>query len=169
METSVKIYSFGFSEKRTYLFAALFVLGNIVLPQLCHLIPRGGLIFLPIYFFTLVGSYKYGMRVGLLTAVFSPLVNSALFGMPAAAVLPSILIKSVLLAVAASLAASYSRRVSLLMLLAVIVAYQVFGSFAEWLIDGDFYSAITDFRLGIPGMFVQLLGGYAFIKYVIRK
>ena len=38
-------------------FAALFIVGNIVFPQLCHaLMPKGGLIFLPIYFFTLFGA-----------------------------------------------------------------------------------------------------------------
>ena len=103
--TAVKLYSTGYREAKTYLAAALFVAGNIVLPQICHLVPQGGLRWLPIYFFTLVGAYKYGWRVGLLTAVLSPAVNSALFGMPAAAMLPVILLKSVLLAVAASLAA----------------------------------------------------------------
>ena len=84
MTTAVNLYSYDFAQKKTYLFAALFILGNIVVPQLCHLIPGGGLMFLPIYFFTLIGAYKYGWKVGLLTAVLSPLVNSALFGMPAA-------------------------------------------------------------------------------------
>ena len=96
--TAVKLYSTGYREAKTYLAAALFVAGNIVLPQICHLVPQGGLRWLPIYFFTLVGAYKYGWRVGLLTAVLSPAVNSALFGMPAAAMLPVILLKSVLLA-----------------------------------------------------------------------
>ena len=93
--TAVKLYSTGYREAKTYLAAALFVAGNIVLPQICHLVPQGGLRWLPIYFFTLVGAYKYGWRVGLLTAVLSPAVNSALFGMPAAAMLPVILLKSV--------------------------------------------------------------------------
>ena len=97
--TAVKLYSTGYREAKTYLAAALFVAGNIVLPQICHLVPQGGLRWLPIYFFTLVGAYKYGWRVGLLTALLSPVVNSALFGMPAAAMLPVILLKSVLLAV----------------------------------------------------------------------
>ena len=82
--TAVKLYSTGYREAKTYLAAALFVAGNIVLPQICHLVPQGGLRWLPIYFFTLVGAYKYGWRVGLLTALLSPVVNSALFGMPAA-------------------------------------------------------------------------------------
>ena len=111
--TAVKLYSTGYREAKTYLAAALFVAGNIVLPQICHLVPQGGLRWLPIYFFTLVGAYKYGWRVGLLTAVLSPAVNSALFGMPAAAMLPVILLKSVLLAVAASLAAWRAGRVTL--------------------------------------------------------
>ena len=61
--TAVKLYSTGYREAKTYLAAALFVAGNIVLPQICHLVPQGGLRWLPIYFFTLVGAYKYGWRV----------------------------------------------------------------------------------------------------------
>ncbi len=61
----------GFSV-RTYGFCLLFIAGNILLPQLCHLIPDGGKILLPIYFFTLIAGYKFGLKVGLLTAVLSP-------------------------------------------------------------------------------------------------
>ena len=100
METT-RLYSLPFSNVRTYLFALLFVAGNIALPQLCHLIPSGGPAFLPIYFFTLIAAYKYGLRVGLLTALLSPAANHLLFGMPALAVLPAILVKSGLLAAAA--------------------------------------------------------------------
>ena len=92
----------SYRDIRAYTMAALFVAGNIVLPQLCHLVPQGGLVWLPIYFFTLVAAYKFGLTAGLLTAIASPVVNSLLFGMPAAASLPIILIKSVLLAVAAA-------------------------------------------------------------------
>ena len=103
--TPIHIHSLSYRELRSYLYAALFVVGNIALPQLCHLIPQGGLMLLPIYFFTLIAAYKYGWQVGLLTAIASPLVNSALFGMPAPAVLPAILIKSVLLVAAATFVA----------------------------------------------------------------
>lgn len=130
--TAVKLYSTGYREAKTYLAAALFVAGNIVLPQICHLVPQGGLRWLPIYFFTLVGAYKYGWRVGLLTAVLSPAVNTALFGMPAAAMLPVILLKSVLLAIAASLAAWRAGRVTLPLLAGVVLFYQLFGSLGEW-------------------------------------
>lgn len=98
-----------------------------VLPQICHLVPQGGLRWLPIYFFTLVGAYKYGWRVGLLTAVLSPVVNSALFGMPAAAALPAILLKSVLLAAAAGFAARRFGRTTLPLLAGVVLFYQTAG------------------------------------------
>src|SRR5690554_1063571 len=123
MSTTTQLYSYSLSNSKTYLFAALFVIGNLLLPQLAHLIPQGGFIFLPIYFFTLIAAYKYGIHVGLLTAVLSPLANSLLFGMPVAAVLPAIMIKSVILAVAAALAAKHFGKVSLWGILLAILAY----------------------------------------------
>ena len=122
---TVRLYSLGWREARTYMFALLFIAGNIVLPQLCHLFPQGGLILLPIYFFTLIAAYKFGFRVGLLTAVLSPLVNSVLFGMPPAAALPIIMIKGVLLAGAAAWMANRSKGASLLALIGVVLGYQL--------------------------------------------
>ena len=80
--TTVKLYSLNYGNVRTYLAASLFIVGNILFPQFFHLIPQGGITWLPIYFFTLIGAYKYGWKVGLLTAVLSPIINSLLFGMP---------------------------------------------------------------------------------------
>ncbi|MFI3267447.1 MAG: ECF transporter S component [Rikenellaceae bacterium] len=165
MQTStLKLYSLSYTQLKTYLLALGFVAGNIILPQICHLVPQGGFIFLPIYFFTLLASYKYGWKVGLLTAVFSPLLNHVLFGMPPLAVLPAILTKSILLVLAASFAAHYFKRVSLVILVAVVLSYQVLGSAVEWAILKDFQLAIQDFKLGIPGMLVQIFAGYFLIK-----
>ena len=113
METTVKLYSLNYSNVKTYLAASLFIVGNILFPRLFHLIPLGGLTWLPIYFFTLIGAYKYGWKVGLLTAILSPVINSLLFGMPVPAVLPAILLKSVLLAIAAGWAAQRFGRISI--------------------------------------------------------
>ena len=101
MESTTKLYSLNYTNANTYLFAFVFIVGNVVLPQLCHLVHLGGPAMLPIYFFTLIGAYKYGFKVGMLTAVLSPLVNSFLFGMPSVTILPAILVKSVLLALVA--------------------------------------------------------------------
>lgn len=164
-----RTYSLSLRSAQAWLLAGLFVVGNIALPQLCHLVPQGGLILLPIYFFTLIGAYKYGFGVGVVTAVLSPVINSLLFGMPAAAMLPIILIKSLLLAGAAALMASRTGRVTLLSLVAVVLGYQVVGSLAEWAITGSLATAVQDFRLGLPGMALQVLGGYAVIKYLLKK
>lgn len=167
--TNVNLYTWGYDEKKTYLAALSFIVGNIALPQLCHLVPQGGMMLLPIYFFTLIGAYKFGWKVGLLTAAFSPLVNSALFGMPMPTALPAILLKSVLLALAAGIIASKYNKVSIPLLLVTVLAYQILGTLGEWAMKGDLYLALQDFRIGIPGMLLQILGGYAVIKYLIKK
>lgn len=167
--TTLRLYSLSYSNVRTYLAASLFIVGNILLPQFFHLIPQGGVTWLPIYFFTLIGAYKYGWKVGLLTAVLSPIINSLLFGMPMPVVLPAILLKSVLLAIAAGWAAQHFGRISITLLVGIVLAYQIAGTLGEWIFVGSFYDAIQDFRIGIPGMVLQILGGYVFIKYLIRK
>lgn len=169
METSTGLYSLGYRDAKAYLFASLFVAGNIVLPQLAHLVPNGGITLLPIYFFTLIAGYKYGLRVGLLTAVLSPVINHLLFGMPVVSLLPVILIKSGLLAIAASLTAHYSKSVSLGAILIAILTYQVIGTALEWIIAGNLRLALQDFRIGVPGMVIQLFGGYALLKAGVRK
>lgn len=168
METSAKLYSLKYSNVKTYLFALLFVAGNIALPQLCHLVPYGGPTLLPIYFFTLIAAYKYGFFVGLLTAIFSPVLNHLLFAMPSEAVLPILLIKSTLLAVASALAARTMKSVSLLGILGVVLSYQIIGTAFEWVLTGSFYVAVQDFRIGIPGMLIQWFGGYALLKAIAK-
>lgn len=167
--STINFRTLGFREVKTYVSAALFVAGNIVVPQLCHLIPLGGLIFLPIYFFTLVAAYKFGWRVGVLTAVASPLINSALFGMPAVAMLPIIIVKSVLLAVAAAAVASRYRKVSLALVATAVLSAQFIGSIAEWGMTGSLAAALQDIRLGFPGILLQIFGGYAVIKYALKN
>ena len=167
--TAIRLYSLGWREMRTWLFAGLFIAGNIVLPQLCHLIPQGGLMLLPIYFFTLIAAYKYGLRVGLLTAVLSPLVNSVLFGMPGAAVLPIITIKGMLLAGAASWMANRSKGASLLALIAVVLGYQFVGGLIEWAMTGSIASALQDWKLGWPGMLLQAVGGWLILTHLFKK
>jgi len=167
MEKTVKLYSFSFRDIKTYLFAFVFVVGNLVLPQLCHVVGAGS-IWLPIYFFTLIAAYKYGLRVGLLTAVLSPLVNSFLFGMPPMIILPVILVKSTLFAVSAAYFARLSGKISIFAIIAAVLAYQTAGTLIEWAIVQDFYKATHDFRIGIPGMLLQIVGGYALLKAIAK-
>lgn len=169
MQTTLRLQSLPFGSARTYITSALFIAGNIVLPQIFHHVPQGGVTWLPIYFFTLIGAYKYGWRVGLLTAFASPVVNALLFGMPTVGAVPVIMLKSVLLAVMAGYAAARFKRASVILLAAVVAAYQILGTIGEWAINGDFILACQDLRIGVPGMLLQIVGGWALINYIIRK
>lgn len=166
---NLRLYNLSYSKVKTYLMAALFTAGNLILPQIVHLLPQGGPVWLPIYFFTLVGAFKYGLSAGLMTAVASPLINSALFGMPAAPMLAPIIIKSVLLASIASAAAYHFKRATLAILILVVLSYQALGTLFEWVLLSDSNLAFQDFRIGIPGMLVQVLGGWAVLNYILRK
>jgi len=164
MKTTVVLHQYSLSVPRTYIYALLFVAGNIVLPQLTHLVPLGGPTLLPIYFFTLIAAYKYGFATGLLTAVMSPFINHLLFGMPSAEMLPVLLSKSVLLALSAAFVAHRFARVTLPLLVLVVLGYQLPGTLVEWFLVGDWYVAVQDFRIGLPGMAIQVLGGYLLLR-----
>lgn len=164
--TTFRQLEFSAKDIRTYLFSAAFVLGNLILPQLCHLVPKGGIIFLPIYFFTLIAAYKFGLKTGLLTAIMSPVANCLIFGMPAFAMLPVILIKSSILAVAASFVAKKSKSLSIFLIAIALFSYQFIGGIAEWIITADLNNAIQDIVIGWPGILIQLIGGWAILKFM---
>lgn len=164
MDKTINLYSLSLRDYKSYLYAAAFVIGNILLPQLCHLIPNGGFTILPIYFFTLIAAYKYGWRVGLMCGILSPIANHLLFGMPGNTVLPIILIKSTLLVAAASFVAHRTQKISIALLAKVVFFYQIVGSLIEWAMVQDFYVAMQDFRMGILGMHIQFIGGYFLLR-----
>jgi hypothetical protein len=158
------------TKVKSLLWASAFVAGNLLLPFVCHHTPVGnmGFTLLPIYFFTLVAAYKFGWQVGLATAILSPLVNYLLLGMPMAGMLPIIITKSVLLAGFAALAAHKASRISMLHLLAVVLAYQIVGSGIEMLLTQSVGAGLADFTMGFPGMILQVVGGYFILKALAK-
>ncbi len=166
--TMVRLYSLRYNDMKTYLVATILVVGNLLFPQLCHLIPGGGITWLPIYFFTLVGAYKYGIRVGLLSAILSPLANYLIFGMPPIGILPIIIIKSSILAIITGLLAAKFNKISIVAIILAVVSYQIIGTGIEYLITSSENLAIQDFVIGFPGMLFQILGGY-FVLITLHK
>lgn len=156
------------SNYRSYLLSIAFIAGNLILPQICHLVPDGGKMLLPIYFFTLIASYKFGIRIGLITALLSPLCNHLLFGMPPIGALPVLLIKSSLLAVAAAWIAQRSKKVSLFLIAVTVIAYQFIGSIAEYIISDSLPMALQDITLGFPGMIIQIVFGWLILKSLAK-
>lgn len=167
MNTSAIVYP-SFREARTYLLALLFMVGNIVLPQLCHIVPGGGPTWLPIYFFTLIGAYAFGWRVGLLTAIASPVVNCVFFGMPALGVLPGILVKSLILAGTAGIISTRTNLNVWRGVLATVVGWLILGTLGEWAITSSSVLALQDLRLGLPGIAAQIILAPVVLKLIRR-
>ncbi|MBR1520598.1 MAG: ECF transporter S component [Bacteroidaceae bacterium] len=168
MTSTLKLYTLNYTELKTYLWAALFVVCNMALPQLFHLIPQGGIIFAPLSLVILAGAYKFGWKVGLLAAIASPIVNHFVFGMPAWGVLQVMVVKLAILALVAGFAAQYFRKANLLMLTGVVLVSELLGGLGELLLTGGIAATLADFTLGWPGLLLQVLGTYALLHYIDR-
>lgn len=155
-----------FSDARLYLIALGFAAGNLLLPMAVHAIPNGGLIFLPLFFFTLIAAYAEGVNTGLLVALASPLLNYAMTGMPDMNMLPIVLFKSLFLAVGAAILARRLGRVHLAAIAGLVAAMQTLGVLLEWALSGSLSRALHAAGLGIPGMIFMVLGGYALLRLI---
>ncbi len=165
MATSVRLYTLNYDEVKTYLWAAAFVVCNMVLPQVFHLIPQGGIIFAPLSLVILAGAYKLGWKTGLLAAVASPIANNLVFGLPAWGVLPVMVLKLTVLALAAGLTAQHFRRLTLPLLAGVILASELIGALGELALTEGIAATIQDFTIGWPGLLLQLAGAYLIVKH----
>ena len=166
MEASVRLYALNYDEVKTYLWAAVFVACNMVLPQLFHLIPQGGIIFSPLSLVILVGAYKFGWKTGLLAAVLSPVVNHFAFGMPQWSVLQVMTLKLAVLAIVAGLTAQHFKTVSLPLIIGVVLVSMAIGCLGEFLLTGGIDATIADFTIGWPGLLLQVFGAWLILKYL---
>lgn len=166
MEANVRLYALNYDEAKTYLWATVFVACNLVLPQVFHLIPQGGVIFSPLSLVILAGAYKFGWKTGLLAALASPLVNHLITGMPAWEVMPVMTMKLAVLALVAGLAAQRFKTVSLPLLIGVILVSKAIGALGELAMTGGIAATIADFTIGWPGLLLQVFGAWLILKYV---
>ena len=166
MEANVKLYALNYDEVKTYLWATVFVACNLVLPQVFHLIPQGGIIFSPLSLVIMAGAYKFGWKTGLLAALISPLVNHLITGMPAWEVLPVMTFKLAALAIVAGLIAQRYQVVSLLILVSIVIMTKAIGIVGELAITGGIDATIADLTLGWPGLMLQIFGTWLILKYV---
>lgn len=144
-------------QLRTYLWAAVFVAANIALPALCHTMGLGGAVLLPILFFTIVATLRYGMVCGVVTAICSPLLSQLITGMPEGGMLAVLLAKSVTIAVVAGLVAARSARVNIYHALLIIISYQLVGAMVVWVMAGSLASAWAQVAISWPAMILQLV------------
>ena len=136
----------------------------MVLPQLFHLIPQGGIIFAPLSFVILAGAYKFGWKTGVLAAVLSPLVNHFVFGLPAWGILQVMTLKLVVLALVAGLVAQHFKTVSLPLIIGVVLLSMAIGCVGEYLLTGGIETTIADVTIGWPGLLLQIFGTWLILK-----
>lgn len=165
MEANARLYALNFDEAKTYLWATVFVACNLVLPQVFHLIPQGGIIFAPLSFVILAGAYKFGWKTGLMAALLTPLVNHVITGMPAWSMLSVMTLKLAALAIVSGLAAQHFKTANLLLLVGVVLVGNAIGAIGELLLTGGIAATITDFTIGWPGLLLQVFGTWFILKY----
>ena len=164
MEANVRLYTLNYDEAKTYMWATVFVACNLVLPQVFHLIPQGGIIFSPLSLVILAGAYKFGWKTGLLAALLSPSVNHLLTGMPATEMLPVMTMKLAVLAVIAGLTAQYFKKASLPIIIGVVLVCKAVECVGELLLTGGIEATVTDFTMGWPGLLLQVFGTWLLLK-----
>lgn len=152
------------TDYKFYLFTLVFSIGNIALPLLCHQFNLAGNRFLPIYFFVLIAGYMYGWRLGLTTAILSPLFSYLLTGMPVMSLLSLVLIKGAFLGIIAGVIAFKSKQVIIFNLAVIIISYQFIGLVFGYLLNSNLNIMSSDLVLGFPGLLIQLFGGLLVIK-----
>ena len=167
MQTAtVRLNTLNYNEAKTYIWAAVFVACNLILPQVFHLIPQGGIIFSPLSLVILAGAYKFGWKTGLLAAVLSPLVNHLVTGMPDTAVLPVMTLKLAVLALVAGLAARHFKTVSLPIILGVVLVSMAVSCLGELAVTGSVAATVQDITVGWPGLILQVIGTWLILKFV---
>ena len=160
----ITVLNFNYDNYRLYLFSVLFALGNVLLPIMCHTSNFAGNIFLPIYFFTLIGAYKFGWKTGVFVAILSPLFNLWITGMPTIAMIPVVLAKGLLIVLGAFVIAHFTKKFSLAHLIVLVASYQLCGAIFEALWFMSISSALSSLIIAWPGMVLQVILGYAVIE-----
>jgi uncharacterized membrane protein len=155
----------GLADARLYFVTAAMVLGNVALPWTVHRFPDAGRMLLPILFFTLIAGWRFGAKAGVLTGLLSPLANHFLTGMPPTAALQGLILQSALLGILAAAMAARSPRVTLARLGLVVLVHQ---ALVLALVQGGAGAAMAGFRLHLPGILLQILGGFLVLRLLAR-
>lgn len=150
----------------TYMWALAFTLGNVLLPELCHSFNLGGKAFLPIMFFTLIAAARFGVNCGMLTAVLSPLISMLLFGMPSGIMLAAVVLKSVIIALAAGLMLHKAIPFTFVNILLLVIGYQLFGFVVEGALFFGFETSWNDLLISYPGAAIQVVGLWLVMRFL---
>ncbi len=168
MTTAILSPALTLRNRAAWLWAAVFVAGNLLFPQLCHMIPDGGKMLLPLMLFTMIATVRFGLWCGLLTALASPLASVLIFGAPSGPILTAVVIKSIVIALSFGLWREYKGGFSILSLAGLVVFCQLACLPLEgWLLFG-MSTSWNDLLISWPGMLLQWVAAVLAVKYARR-
>lgn len=158
--TNFAVQPLSFTQARFYLASTFLIAGNILLPMVLHQFGNAGQIFLPLYFFSLLGGLLYGWKVGLTVGLFSPLASFLFTHMPPMPILNFVILKSALLGIGAGkLSRIFGGKSLQLSGFLALTLMQVFGVGSIFLLTKNWNMAVTDLVVGYPGLLLMLVAG----------
>jgi len=155
-------YDLKFSSIKLYVIVSVFVALDVAIPWALHIIhPMAGPTFLPMFFFILLAGLLFGWRAGILVGVLTPLVSHGICGMPAAAILPRVLVEGAMYGLAAGLLyEKLGRRVFWATLGAVVLGRLATVLFMFIIYAGSINPAAMVWKavkIGWPGIMAQVV------------
>lgn len=146
-----------FSDLKLYVVISILVISTIFFPALLHNFGITGQIFLPLYFFSLLGGITYGWRCGLMIGLLGPLISFSTSGMPTLSILPFVAIKALSIGtIGGFLIEKYKNKNIFLMTLISVLLTQIIGSILIFIITSNLKMAFMDITIGYYGLFLQI-------------
>lgn len=147
-----------FSNLKLYLITSILLICSITFPALLHSFGINGQIFLPIYFFSLLGGITYGWRCGLIMGLLSPIISFLFSNMPVLNILPFVIIKSLLIGyVSGLLFEKYKIKNIFLIVLESIFLTQFIGFILIFSLTSNINLALMDIKIGYTGILLQII------------
>ncbi len=146
-----------FTQVKLYMVSTMFVAGNIAFPVILHQFGIAGQLFLPLYFFSLLGGLTYGWRVGVVTGLVSPIMSFFISSMPPLSILPFVIIKSVVLGGCSGFLKERLPNHNWLAGLIAVTLTQFVGVVLIYALTHKSALALADLKVGYGGLLLQLI------------
>lgn len=154
-------------KTRRLVLTALCIAMGIALPMALHGIPNAGMILLPMHIPVLLCGLACGWPYGLVCGILTPLISSAVTGMPPAPVLPGMVCELAAYGLAAGLLYQWLRgmkeiaRIGLSLVGAMLAGRVVMGAVQSLIFQAGAYSLqawiAAAFVTAFPGIVIQLV------------
>ena len=155
------------SSTKKMVVSGLFVALALVLPTAFHAIPNAGRVMLPMHIPVLLCGFVCGPLFGLLCGIISPLLSSAITGMPPVAMLPSMMCELAVYGLVSGLIfnkvkiSNNPARIYIALITAMLCGRFVNGVLNSLIFQAGSYSLqawiSASFTVALPGIVTQLV------------